>query len=275
MAGVPDVRVPGVEVRRTGTRDAPPGAVLQQWYDGDGRLIATGGGDSGYWWMHWAGLATFWFGESGDVIAEPARSSPSSELEDIFRRGVIPVVLLARGCEALHASAAAHPGGVIAFCGTSGTGKSTLALALSAQGLNHFADDTVVYRWCGGRPMAVALPFPVRVNDPARRTAAPRSASDGLPRSTDAALIRIYHLVRDATLDPLCPRFVPVPEAMRFERLLAHSHPFELGTAERRRAFFENLMRLAREVELWECRFAPSLTALPAFSSKIREHAAV
>jgi hypothetical protein len=275
MAGVPDVRVPGVEVRRAGTRDAPPGVVLQQWYDGDGRLIATGGRDSGNWWMHWAGLATFWFGESGDVIAEPARSSPSTELEDIFRRGVIPVVLLARGCEALHASAASHPGGVIAFCGTSGTGKSTLALALSALGLAHFADDTVVYRWSGGRPLALALPFPVRVNDPARRAAALRSASNGLPRSTDAALHRIYHLVRDTTLDPLSPRFVPVPETMRFERLLAHAHPFELGTDDRRRAFFESLMTLAREVEVWECRFAPALSALPALTSRIREHAAV
>lgn len=274
MAGVPDVRMPGVEVRRAGTRHEPPGVVLQQWSDGDGRLIATGGRDSGNWWMHWAGLATFWFGESGDVIAQPAPSAASSELDDIFRRGVLPVVLLARGYEALHASAAMHPGGVLAFCGTSGTGKSTLALALSAQGLNHFADDTVVYSWSQGVPVAHRLPFPVRVSDRARRAAqvGRPAAADSLP-PPGASLHRIYHLVRDASRDPVLPQFVLVPEAMRFERLLAHSHPFELGTAERRRAFFENLMLLAREVEVWECRFAPSLAALPALSSKIREHA--
>lgn len=253
--------------------DAPPGEVRQRWFDHDGRLIATGGRQAASWWMHWAGLATFWFGESGDVRAEPRRDGFDSDLHDIFTRGVTPVVLLARGFEGLHASAVESDRGAVAFVGTSGTGKSTTALAVASTGLIHTADDTVVYQVLNGAAVAVSLPFPVRVESSVRSALAPSTRHDaGNRQGRRAAFARIYHMVRDGSVDPAEPTFVPVPPHARFELLLAHAHPFEMGTEGRNRAFMENLLTLARSIDVWECRFAPGLSALPSLAAAIRAH---
>ncbi len=103
---------------------------MQRWLDHEGRLVATGGRRRGSWWMHWRGLATFRFGETGGVVPSRPGELPRASC-DIFIRGVVPVVILARGLEGLHAGAILEPGGVIGLCATSGTGKSTIALAVA------------------------------------------------------------------------------------------------------------------------------------------------
>lgn len=252
-----------------------PGDVLQRWEDNAGRVIATGGRTRDGWWMRWSGLATFWFGTAGVVHVQPLRPGVESAVRDVFTRAVTPVVLLAQGFEGLHASAVLDNAGVVGFCGLSGTGKSTLALALAATGLQHFADDAVIYRVVGGRPVVFSIPFPVRVDLAAQYAVGPgtvpdRETVDG-PHS--APLRRIYQLTRDGALDPGRPLFVPVPTGRRFETLLKHAHPFDMDTPERRRAFLENLLAVARTVDVWECRFAPGLEALPALAAAVRVHA--
>ncbi len=273
MAGLV-VPVPSLAVDRAAGSQRP-GRALQQWLDHDGRLIATGGRDHGAWWMHWAGLATFWFGEAGEVRVETLRPGADEEVQDIFTRGVIPVVLLARGFEALHASAVQDEEGVIGLCATSGTGKSTVAFALASDGQQHFADDTLVYRIVDGRPVASRLPFPVRIDQSARE-AAHREKVLSFVRleGVGSAPIRlIYLLRRDPSLDPRSPRFSIVPAAKRFEALLAHAHPFDMGDAARRAAFLSSVLTLARTTTLCECSFAPALDQLPALAAAIRQHA--
>lgn len=270
---MPAVGIPNLEVRR-GRGDAPPGKVRQQWFDNALRLVASGGRDLGLWWIHWHGLGTFWFSDTGDVFVEPVAEGRLVQIEDVFARGVIPVVLLARGYEALHASAVEQARSVTAFCARSGTGKSTLALALARGGPAHFADDTLLYNISGSGPIAFSLPFPVRVDDEARRAAATISPETSIAQaSTSAAIRRVYELTRDDRLETGVPHFAAVPAPRRFERLLAHAHPFEMAGDERRRAFTERLLALARDVDVWECRFAPSLDALPSLVDGIRRHA--
>ena len=252
----------------------PPGAVMQRWLDTEGRLVATGGRLRGRWWMHWRGLATFWFTEDGAVMAEPATGATDPELRDIFVRGVVPTVMLARGFEALHASAILDRDGVVGLCAASGTGKSTISLALASSGAGHFADDTLLYRVAGNLPIAARLPFPVRVDASARAALGERVTAEGRSLPGEAPIHRIYHLVRDESVDSRQPRFESMPVAKRFETLLTHAHPFDMGDEDRRRAFIENLMTLARHVEVCECRFAPDLAALPALAESLRDHAA-
>ena len=268
--------LPHLEVR-TGGRviDAPPAPVQQHWRDIDGRLVATGGRVDKRWWMHWPGLATFWFDESDRVLAEPVRSGLERMVHDIFLRGVVPVVLLSRGFEALHASAVVHPLGVIALCGTSGRGKSTIALALAESGLQHYADDTIVYGMEGGQPLAVSLPFPVRVDVAARAALGEGLTPPAIEGSRSAPFRRVYHLVRDKALNPRRPQFEPVPPQRGFELLLTHAHPFEMGPPERHRDFVQNLMTLAATVGVWECRFAPELSALPSLAAALNTHASL
>jgi hypothetical protein len=270
------VPVPSLEIERSRAgSDVRPGRVLQQWHDNDGRLIAIGGWDEGAWWMQWPGLATFWFGDAGDVRVETVAAGNHSDVRDVFARGVVPVVLLARGFEALHASAVQDEAGVIGLCGRSGTGKSTVAFALASEGLQHFADDTLVYRVGDGSPVASRVPFPVRIDLSARDASRrPKVLSFARLEGVTSAPVRvIYQLRRDPDLDPRLPRFSEVPAARRFEALLAHAHPFEMGSAERRAAFLTNLLLLARTVNLYECAFAPALEELPTLAAAIRTHA--
>src|SRR3954453_4998800 len=253
--------------RAPGSRDF--GRVLQTWHDGEGRVVAHGGHDRGSWGMDWPGLGLFTFGPDGPVPVLPVVAGLDDRLRDSFTRGVIPVVLLSRGFEALHASAVNGPNGVVAICAASGTGKSTLALALAAEGLSHWADDTVVYHLAAGDVLSLQLPCVPRIADTPRDPAGKASAS---PAGCVRPVTRIYHLVRDECGDPRRPVFTPIHAEARFERLLAHAHPFDMGPEARRRAFITSLLDVSRTVDSWECRFAPALEELPSLARAVRIH---
>lgn len=67
---------------------------------------------------------------------------------------ILAYALRARGVLTLHASAAVIDGRVAAFCGSSGTGKSTIAAGLAAAGHGVLSDDVLALRAVGGVPMA-------------------------------------------------------------------------------------------------------------------------
>lgn len=269
--------LPELDIDATqGVTGHPPGAHRQTWLDSEGRLVATGGFDGESWWMHWPNLATFWFGQTGRVRVVPVRSGLEPAIHDVFQRGVVPVVLLARGNEGLHASAFLGAGGVIGFSAESGTGKSTLAMLLSVSGFPQFADDTLMYRETSGLIEAFSLEFPVRVDTGARH-AIGRALGDApretVPPGCVAPITRIYRLIRDRTLDPRAPRIAAVPASRRFEVLLAHAMPFEMGPDARRRLFLDRVLHLARTVDVATLRFAPDLDALPWLAEAVRAHA--
>lgn len=225
--------------------------------------------------MHWPGLATFWFGEAGPVTAVVAGVGRQHEIGDVFLRGVVPVVLLARGYEALHASAVMlEDGAVVGLCAVSGTGKSTLALAMTACGARHFADDTVIYRPDDGAITAYRLPAPARVDVSAKLAARLGSGPlSSVPPGEAATLRRVYLLSRDPAADPRDPRFEPVARARRFEALLPHAHPFDMADEGRRRAFISRLLEAAGRVDMWACAFAASLEAIPVLAERLYAHA--
>jgi len=268
---------PAVEISTDAWQPLLPrgGPVRQQWLDVNGALVAAGGADRDGWWMHWPHLATFTFAASGGVMAHASSGSSRETIIDSYTRGVLPVVLLAREHEALHASGVLYRGGVTAFCAPSGTGKSSLALAIAAAGGGHWADDTVVLCTTAGRLEAVSLPFPARVDADVRgalgdTVGGVRTVSAG----TRAPLRRVYLLVRDPAVDPRSPQFTEIEGGERFERLLAHAHPFDLSSANRRRRMIERLMQAAVSVSVCELRFGPSLAALPVLAARVAEHIA-
>jgi hypothetical protein len=268
--------IPALRVVSTGSAwaggDTP--TVVQQWHDVDGRLVAWGENLGGRWAMHWPGLGTYQFGPFGNVEVFPAPGADLAALQDSFVRGVLPVVLLGREHEALHASAVEASGQVIAFCARSGVGKSSLALGLAARECTHWADDTVVLSGePADTPQALSLPFPPRVDAGAREALGlgerpvPR-----IPPGTTAPLSRVYLVTRDLTLDPAEPVIDGLESSTLFERMLAHTHPFDLGGAQRRRRMIERLLAIARDVSGYEIRFAPSLAALPTLIDVVARH---
>jgi hypothetical protein len=241
--------------------------------DVNGSLVADGGADRTGWWMRWPGLATFVFGPEGDVLAYAKPESDPATLTDTYARGVVPVVLLAREHEALHASGLSHGGYVTALCARSGTGKSALALAAAASGDCQWADDTIVIQVSPAGVAALSLPFPVRADaEVLASLGAATTTGPAIPPGTVQPLGRVYLLLRDPSIDPLAPAFSDVRATDRFERLLAHTHPFDLSTPDRPRRMIERWMRIAATVRVCELRFAPSLQALPTLAARLREH---
>ena len=131
--------------------------------------IRVGGSDNGLCWRHWPAIGLFLFGPAqGDVLVHPAPGARQADIDDTYVRGVLPVVFLAQGYEALHASAVLVRDRVVAFAAESGTGKSTLAAAVARTAEAQWADDTTLCWIDTGAPSAIALPFPQRIDAPAR-----------------------------------------------------------------------------------------------------------
>jgi hypothetical protein len=110
-------------------------------------------------------------GEAGYRIAGPLygfseiaadgqrlRGAPGGGGMDAWQRllvaQVLPFVAVLHGLEVLHASAVATGSGAVAFSGSSGSGKTSLALAMQRRGAMLLADDVLVLERDGEELMA-------------------------------------------------------------------------------------------------------------------------
>jgi len=156
-------------VKRAGTSDDVPRweSAAEAWPDNDGAIYAYGQVFGDEHWMHFPGLASFRFNSGGDdVAAALARVEAEDSIRDVFHRRVLPMAVQVRGREVLHASAIRGANGVVAFCGTATSGKSTVAFGLGRRGHTLWADDMVAFEFFEGLPRAVSLPFQPRLRRP-------------------------------------------------------------------------------------------------------------
>lgn len=78
------------------------------------------------------------------VVAHPYSGVTPATVRDAFLATVLPLALQARGRQLLHASAVDTARGLVALCGGSGVGKSTLAAGLARRGFPQWSDDSVL-----------------------------------------------------------------------------------------------------------------------------------
>jgi hypothetical protein len=185
-------------------------------------------------------------------------------VDDVWRRGVLPLVLVTSGFEALHASAVATSRGVIAFGAGSGTGKSTIACALRNRGFRHWADDAVVFQPSGGGITAVPLPFAVRLDEASRAYAGAAPAADEIDEADEAPLAAICVLSRLAadSGDPV--RIARLTGAHALTAVLPHAHVFDPNDRGRNRVMVEDYLLLVECVPVYAVAFQPGREAWPA-----------
>ena len=220
----------------------------------------------GDYWMEWPDFATFRFHPARSTVTAFIRQGvPGNAVEDVWRRGVLPLVLVTRGLEALHASAVTTPHGVIAFCARSGTGKSTLACALRARGFKQWADDAVVFQSeDDGAITAMPLPFSVRLDEQSREYAGAAPIRDQVEEGTQSPLAAICVLSRlsDDNVDPVTIRALTGAEALT--AVLPHAHVFDPADNQRGREMVERYLRLVDRVPVCAAAFRPGPDAWPA-----------
>ena len=89
------------------------------------------------------------------VRCYPHAATPIETIRHLFLDQVFPLVLSRQGRLVIHASAVLTPSGAVAFIGSTGQGKSTLALSFATQGFPFLADDCLVLDEDHGQLIAV------------------------------------------------------------------------------------------------------------------------
>ncbi len=246
---------------------APDPALAEVvWRSDDGAVAAYGSTSGAEHRMRMPGLATFsWRDESDEVLAEPAEAG-REEIEDAYRRCVLPMALHTRGLQVLHASAVRGPRGVVALCARSGTGKSTLAYGLSRRaGHELYADDAVAFDASGLEVAAVPLPFTLHLREASAEHFGAVAA--GAPADGERAPLAAVVVMERG--EELAVRRLTAAEA--FTAALQHAYCFDLEGRPRRRETAERYLELTARVPMHELRFPAGFDRLAAILDLLEE----
>ncbi len=238
---------------------------VSTWETTDGRpLHAASDGDTRYLWS--PGAAHFRFTADGDVDWDGAL--PEHEASALWTRSALPLAVQARGTQVLHASAVCGPAGVVALCGVSAAGKSTLCAATAHGEVRAVADDALPFRLRDGEATALTLPFALRPRSSAATPDLPGAAASGEGGETLplAAVVLLDPGGAEPTLERLRP-----PEAVG--ALMRHAYCFALeeGKAE----LVVEYAELARCVPVFGLRYERRPETLSRTSELVRGLAGV
>jgi len=221
-------------------------------------------------------LASFSYdGSAGHVRAVRHRPLSPGFITETYHHCVLPLLLPALGTEVLHASAVAGPAGVTALCAESGTGKSTMAVALARRGYAIWADDAVAVDTTGGEPTAVPLPFSIRLRADAVRFLHAAGERDPFPAQApvEPPLTRLVVLCmlrrNPEQVGPVVVERLHAAAACR--QALAHAYCFTVKDPAQRRRTIQNYLTLAARVPAYEIRFRPGFDRLPMILDAIEE----
>jgi hypothetical protein len=225
--------------------------------------------------MELPGLVTFRFDHAGGPVAAlPCPGVGPGSVEEAYRHSALPLVLQALGGEVLHASAVLTARGVVAFCGASGSGKSTIAYGLHRRGHGLWADDAVALGVSEAVITTVRLPFDVRLR--------PASAAlFGLGRRA-ARLVAgeagraVEPLVAVCVLDrggPACGdvTVAPLRPSAALPAVLPHAYCFSLEDVARKRQMLRRYLALVARVPVLKVEFGGDIEGLAGVLAAIEQ----
>jgi hypothetical protein len=214
------------------------------------------------------------------ALAAPAGAAPWRPLLLLFGRA-LPVAATLQGLESLHASAVVIDGHVVALAAASGTGKSSLATHLVAQGAGFFTDDVLAVERSGGGVLAHPGPRLAKVAPheydavpPASRArlGRPFGEEDGerLLEARGAVApgpLEALYVLRREGAEPVAIR--PVAPDPRL--LLAMSYVFDVETPERRETQLAVCEALAAAVPVFDVTL-PAAGAAATGAADVARH---
>jgi hypothetical protein len=247
------------------------------WRDNEGAICAYGQIVDQKHWMHLPAFASFCFSSHATEVTAFVGSGINHDLViDAYHRSVLPMILQVHNREVLHASAIRTPSGVLALCGRSETGKSTLAFALSRRGYALWADDAVAYEILGLGATVISLPFQVRLRPSAAELFDVAAHIISPSRiETEAALLSGVCVLRravdsdDEELPPVAIRPLLSTEAL--VAVLPHAYCFTLRDQERKRGMMHHYMELVARIPVFDVCFRTGLENLPFVLDAIEE----
>jgi hypothetical protein len=243
-------------------------------HDAGGDLLAYCWTADGTLRLYFPDLASFaYVPGSHAVTAVTHRNLTPDFLLDTYHHCALPLILPALGTSVLHASGVVGPNGVAAFCGASGTGKSTIAAALARRGYALWADDAVAVDVAGPRPITIPLPFASRLRPDAARWlgdagtgAGPTARRTRDEQPTPLALLCMLRRAPDAREPVVIER---LEAALACQAALGHAYCFSVKDPAQKRRTIESYLVLTSRVPAYEVRFRPDLEQLPTLLDAI------
>ena len=218
-------------------------------------------------WLEWRDVGLFGF-----TLTSPAVDAwVLPDVDDraarrCFAREIEPILLQAHGWEALHASAVAGPDGAIAFCGTTGAGKSTTAYAMRARGFRQLADDHLVFSVDGSQPGGRPTIYPLSFEPNLRPKSVAHFESyevhptegveqEALPLAALVLLEQAPHLTAAVSITPVSP-------TRAFSEILPHAHAFDPADPAETERLTRSYLALVDQVPVFRVAYRPSFVVL-------------
>ena len=246
--------------------EAAEGAV-QVWRE-QGQVCAYGYAAEGHNWLQLPRAATYRFTRATEpVVAVAAAGASEGAIVDGFERTVLPLALQFFGSEALHASGVVAANGVIALCGDSGVGKSTLAHVLSTRGHELWADDAVAFECAPEAVVAIPLPFrPILLPSSVAAFGAPdETASAG---RVDRPLACVVVLGRAPAGEPELSVTRCAP-AQALEAAIMHAYCYRPDDLERNRRMIDTYLDLVARVPVFAVNFVDDLDGVSRVAERV------
>ncbi len=262
-------RITGREIQRW---ELPDGQEWLRIHDAESNYLFT---FSGY--AHYEVSRDF-----RDAVCRPEESVQRETLRHLFLDQVLPLMMAARGETVLHGSAVAFEGKAVVFLGSSGAGKSTIAVKLASLGYPLLTDDCLLLRF--GTDEVLAYPsYPgVRLFEPmiefifegnaAASTVAEYTSKrrvdlerTGLALQGEAIPVRAVFVVAEGQSD-VAWRLLDGSE--RLVELAKYKYRFDPANQESLRKEFSALVRLA-QYPSYEFCYRRSLESLQQIEASV------
>jgi hypothetical protein len=263
---------------------------FHKWLDDDGHVWAEFFRHGPDYLVRFTGMADFVVSRTAERIGcRPRPGIARATVRHLLLDQVLPLAQSVWGKLVLHASAVLSPWGAIAFLGTSGEGKSTLALALAREGLPLVTDDYLIVDDAG--PSLVAVPaYPgvrlwpdtvsalggdrPRLSKVAHYTEKVRmgDARDLSFCSAAAPLRRVFALAEPDGGAAGAVHIESLPESGAFEELMKSAFVLDPMDAPRTAELFGRVARAARSKLVYKLSFPRDFSALPAVCEKLFRH---
>jgi hypothetical protein len=254
-------------VPRPGDADA-----INVWRDDRGAVFAEAFRDAGRYRLDWRGIGTLAFDAGPRVDFWPATDVAAAEAVDRFVRIAQPVVLQALGYETLHASAVQLPAGIAAFCGPSGTGKSTLAYALGRRaGIEQVADDAVVLTFGDAGISAAPLPFRSRLR-PSAQTFFDRAEAHAVdPASATPVLLVAVFILSQPDTQTSAIEITRIAPSSAFAAVLTHAHCFDERDPAATTRIIQHYLDVVARVPIFQLAYVPNFARLDELADVVCE----
>jgi hypothetical protein len=227
------------------------GRSVNVWSDDEDNPFADAAVHENGYRLEWRGIGVLTFAPRSTLVRLwPASGVDAETAASAVRHLIQPVILQALGYQTLHASAVQLSTGVVAFCGISGTGKSTLAFALGqAPGTLQTADDALVLGIAPATIVAHPLPFRPRLRPASLAYFAHSSSAGNRARAQTAPLLAIF-VLRPSDDDSIDLTRIGATRA--FAALLTHAHCFDEADRTGVASMVEAYLTLAEKVPVYE-----------------------